>query len=91
MNILKRLWNDESGAILSTEMVVITSTVGVGTIAGFSMVRDSINNEMSDVANALGRINQNYSYSGVNGHSSGTAGSANINHENRNYCIIVEE
>lgn len=74
MNLVQRLWADEAGFIVSSEMVLIASIAVLGMIVGLSTVRDQVTGELADVANAVGTINQSYSYSGLTGHSSSVAG-----------------
>jgi hypothetical protein len=67
--VLLNLWNDESGFIVSGELILI-STVGVlSMIVGLSEVSNAINNELEDVASAFGSVNQSYRYSGLTGHA----------------------
>jgi Flp pilus assembly pilin Flp len=70
------LWNDESGAVLSTELVLLITILGIGMIVGLTNVRNAVVQELSDVAAAVGNLNQSYSYSAVTGHASLTAGGA---------------
>jgi len=74
----RKLWIDEHGAIVTTELVLIGSTLALGSVVGLTEVRDSVNTELSDVAQAIGSIDQTYYYSGVQGHGAFTAGSAFI-------------
>lgn len=74
MSTLKTLWSDESGFVVSSELILIASIAVMGLMVGLSTVRDQIVAELADVANAMGNLNQTYSYSGVTGHSSSVAG-----------------
>jgi Flp pilus assembly pilin Flp len=75
MRLLHRLWNDQRGFVISTELVLIATIMVIGLIAGLTTLRDQVVQELGDVASAIGAINQSYSFSGVTGHSSSTAGS----------------
>lgn len=75
MKVFKSLWNDESGAIVSTEIVLVVTILGLGMIAGLTSVRNSVVTELADIGQAVSDVNQTYSYSSVKGHSSYTAGS----------------
>lgn len=75
MSILNRLWNDEAGAVLSAEIVLVATILVIGSIVGLKSVRDSVVAELADVAQAIGNISQTYSYSSVEGHFAGTDGS----------------
>jgi hypothetical protein len=74
--LLQRLWSEEDGFVLSSEMVLYGTLGVVGVGAGYTAMRDSINTELSDVAKAIGSIDQSFWYSPVIGHSAWTAGSS---------------
>lgn len=74
--MLKQLWNDESGAIISVELVLVVTILGLGMIVGLHTVRNAVVAELGDVAASVGSVNQSYSYAGAQGHSSWTDGSA---------------
>ncbi len=75
MNVLHRLWADEAGFVVSTELVLVATTLVVGMLVGLVTVRDQVVQELGDVALAVGNVNQSYQYNGVTGHTSATAGS----------------
>jgi len=75
MRTLQRLWHDQRGFVISTELVLIAVLLVIGLIAGLTTLRDQVVQELGDLAAAIGAINQSYSFSGVTGHSSSTAGS----------------
>jgi len=72
--MLKRLWNEEAGAIVSAEIMLVASILVIGVIVGLKSVRDAVVTELADVAQALSNVNQSYSYSGTMGHHAYTAG-----------------
>ena len=76
MRLLHRLWKDQRGFVISTELVLIAVLLVIGLIAGLTTLRDQVVQELADVANAIGSLNQSYSFSGITGHSSSTAGSS---------------
>jgi hypothetical protein len=73
--MLRKLWNDEAGAVISAEIVLVATILVIGMIVGLKSVRDAVVTELADVAQAIANISQSYSYSGVNGHAAATAGS----------------
>lgn len=75
-NLLNRLWLEEDGFVLSSEMILYGTLGVVGVGAGYTALRDSVNSELSDVAKAIGSIDQSFWYAPVVGHSAWTAGSA---------------
>lgn len=58
--MLRRFWKDDGGAIMSTELVILVTVVGLGIVAGATQLRNSVNNELNDVSSALRGINQSY-------------------------------
>ena len=72
---MMKLWNDEAGFIVSAELVLIATILVLGMIVGLVSVRDQVVQELGDIALAFGVINQSYSFSGITGHTSSTAGS----------------
>jgi len=73
--MLKKLWDDETGFVVSAELVLIATILVIGLIGGWATVRDQVIQELGDVAGAISNINQSYSWSAVTGHSSSVAGS----------------
>ena len=62
--LIMGLWHDEHGVILSTEIVIVGSVLVVGLITGMVSLQEAVNTEMSDLAGAIGSLDQSYSYSG---------------------------
>jgi Flp pilus assembly pilin Flp len=75
MTVLQRFWADNDGFVISTELVLVATTLVVGMLVGLVTVRDQVVQELGDVALAIGNVNQSYEYEGVTGHTSATAGS----------------
>ena len=74
--MLKKLWNDEVGAVVSAELVMVATILGIGMIVGLTSVRNAVVTELADVAQAVANLNQSYSYGGVTGHAAGSVGSS---------------
>ena len=74
MLVLKRLWKDEAGFVVSTELVLLATVAVIGLLTGIVAVRDGVVSELSDVAGAVQEINQSYSYDGVIGHNAASSG-----------------
>src|SRR6478672_11743396 len=83
MKMLHRLWADESGAILSSEVMLVSSILVIGVICGLGSLRDSVTTELADLAQALGNVNQSFSFSGTQGHHTFNGGGQFI--ENTDY------
>jgi hypothetical protein len=73
--MLLRLWNDEVGFVISFELMLVATILVIGMIVGLVTIRDQLIQELGDVAAAIAGVNQSYSYSGITGHFSSTAGS----------------
>lgn len=84
MKMFQQFWNDESGFVVSTELVLIATVLVLGMIVGLTTLRDQVIAELADVAAAMSNTNQSYSYSGITGHSSSTSGT--YFDDNRDYC-----
>ena len=54
------LLNDESGFIISAELVLVASILVIGLIVGLSEIQHAIVTELNDVADAIGCINQSF-------------------------------
>jgi len=72
--MLKRLWNDEVGAILSAEVVLIATILVIGVVVGLASLRDAVVSELADVGGAIAAVDQSYSVGGTSGHHSATNG-----------------
>ncbi|MBL9093864.1 MAG: hypothetical protein JNL96_21790 [Planctomycetaceae bacterium] len=69
-----RLWAEETGAVVSAEIMLAGTILVLGVIVGLKSVRDSVVTELADVAQAFANINQSYCYSGTTGHAASTGG-----------------
>jgi hypothetical protein len=74
MRVLQRLWADDAGAVVSAELVLVGSILVLGMIVGLATLRDHVVQELADIAGAIGEVQQTYSFSGISGHNSSTAG-----------------
>jgi Flp pilus assembly pilin Flp len=73
--MLVKLWNDEAGAIVASEIILIATILVIGIVTGLSSVRDAVIEELADVGAAIGSVNQSYQVSGSESHSATAAGS----------------
>jgi len=65
--MLRKLYNDESGAVISAELVLVLTILVIGVIVGLSEVAVAVNTELNDISNAIGAISQSYFYTGFRG------------------------
>lgn len=70
MRTLRALWRDESGFIVTSELLTIVTVVVIGSIAGYVAIRDALLQECGDIAAAIGALRQSYAYNGVSNRSS---------------------
>ena len=64
--MLRKLLQDETGFIVSAELVLVATLLVIGLIVGLSEIQHAIVNELNDVSDAIGKLNQSYSFSGFN-------------------------
>lgn len=62
---LANLWHDESGS-LSFEWTMVLTLLVIGIVGGLSAARDAIIDELGDIAQAAGAIDQSYSLAPIN-------------------------
>ena len=84
---MKQLWNDETGFIVSAELVLVATILVIGMITGLTSVRDAVISELADVGQAISNINQSYSYGGAVAHCGSTAGSVFV--DQTDFCDIT--
>jgi len=63
--LLRKLWNDEAGFIVSAELVLVATILVIGMIVGLTVLRNQVVQELADLGAALGMISQGYEYTGV--------------------------
>ena len=59
--------NDETGVIISAELVLVLTIAVLSMIVGLSEVAVAVNTELNDVSNAIGALNQSYAFTGFVG------------------------
>ena len=75
-SLLARLWQDDRGAILASEFVMLGTIAVAGTSVGLIALRNAVNDELVDYANSIRALDQSYSFNGVKGPGCYTAGSS---------------
>jgi hypothetical protein len=65
MRLLHRLWADEAGFVISTELVLVATVLVIGLVLGLTSLRNQVVQELGDLAQAIGNINQSYEYAGT--------------------------
>ena len=82
--MFKQLWSDKSGGVLSIEIVLAGTILGIGVITGLTSLRDAAITELADVGGAIAWLDQSYHYHGVKAHSASTG--STWHHDQRDYC-----
>ncbi len=62
--MLKTLWNDESGIIISAEIVLVGTILVLGMVVGLVELQCTVIGELSDLSSAVGNFDQSYQTSG---------------------------
>ena len=74
--MMKKLWMDEGGAVLSAELILVMTLLLAATAVGISTLRNALVTELADVAAAIGSLNQSYTVGGITGHHSAASSQA---------------
>jgi len=61
---MRKLWNDECGAVMAAELILILTVVGLGVMIGMKVVQVALVSELHDVADAIASIDQSWSSGG---------------------------
>lgn len=84
------LLQDENGFIISAELVLIATLLVIGLIVGLSEIQHAINQEMNDIADAIGSLNQGFFFTGFSAFKSdGTLKAffgGSVFHDHRDEC-----
>ena len=72
--MLKKLWTDEAGFIVSAELVLVATIVVISMVVGLACIRNQVVQELIDVGQALGNISQTYAYTGIDAANVSTGG-----------------
>jgi hypothetical protein len=83
LRTFRKLWSDDGGALVASELLFLYTMLIVGTVSGMTAMRQAMVSEMVETANSLLALNQSYSFSGqvIPGVAS-TAGSAAVDSSN---------
>ena len=65
--MLRRLWSDEAGVIISAELVLVGTILVVGMIVGLVELQTSVVDELNDLGEAIGSTNQTFVTSSIAG------------------------
>ncbi len=65
MRMLRSLWDDERGFIVSAELVLIATILVIGLIVGMVSLRNQVVQELVDVGQAIGSLSQSFCFAGT--------------------------
>tara|TARA_R110001583_G_scaffold167935_1_gene320722 strand:+ start:364 stop:756 length:393 start_codon:yes stop_codon:yes gene_type:complete len=61
----------EGGFVMTSELLLLSTTIVIGLAVGLTTMRDAVTAEMEDVAEAIGSLDQSYAFDGlINGEGS---------------------
>lgn len=69
--MLRKLFADENGVIISAELALVLTIVVLGVIVGLSEIAVAVNTELNDISNAIGALDQSYFFTGFKKTSDG--------------------
>lgn len=62
--MMRQLLRDDAGFIVSAELVLVATLLVIGLVVGLSEIQHSVVQELNDVGEAIGKLNQSYAYTG---------------------------
>ena len=62
--MLRRLFSDESGVVVSAELVLVLTVTVLASVVGLSEVAVAVNTELNDLSNGVGALSQTFEYMG---------------------------
>jgi len=77
--LLRRLWNDDDGAVITTEYLMLGSALALGSATGLNAIKDATVAECQDYAKSVRGMNQSYSVPGQSACGASCGGSAVTN------------
>lgn len=66
-NLIRNFWNEEQGVIISAELVLVMTITVIGMVVGLSEVANAVVQELNDVGDAIGSLNQSFGFTGFHG------------------------
>jgi hypothetical protein len=73
--LIRKLWQDDCGALISSEFLFVATILVIGVIIGLTAVRSALNAELTELGNAFLALSQGYSISGQSGFAASVDGS----------------
>ena len=76
--LMRKLWQDDCGALISAEFLFVATILVIGVIIGLTAVRTAINVELTELGNAFLALSQGFAISGQSNNSANVDGSQAI-------------
>ena len=76
--MMRKLMNDDRGALIASEFLFVATILVIGIIVGLTSVREAVNVELAELANAILALSEGYSISGLQGSGAAVDGSQAI-------------
>jgi len=73
-NLALNLLNEESGFVISAELILISTIAVLSMVVGLSEVAYGVVQELEDTGSAFGSVNQTFRYTGLCGHAGSIGG-----------------
>jgi hypothetical protein len=73
LRLMKALWQDDAGALLAMEWMIVASLTVLGTVAGLASLAGGINGEANDMAQEIRTVRQSYRAGSSRGSSAAPA------------------
>jgi hypothetical protein len=65
MKLIRNIWQDETGVITTTDLILASTILVIGAIVGLTTLRDQVVQELGDMAAAVGALDQGYGFAGA--------------------------
>ena len=62
--LLGKCWKDDAGALIAIEFLFVATILVIGTVVGLTAVRNAVNAELTELANAILALSQGFTVSG---------------------------
>lgn len=63
--MLRKLYADETGVVVSAELLLIVTIIFCSTAVGWSAVRSAVTHELDDLSDSVGVVSQSFHITGI--------------------------
>ena len=63
---MRKFFNDEAGLVVSAELVLVVTLIFTAVAVGLAAARDALTQELNDVSEMIGTVDQSYNVSALN-------------------------